>query len=78
MTVKTKINILSRVIFYVIFIIIYILLDIDFNDFPNAIFKAFLCGVLTWTLSPKINSVKTQSGDKMELKWFFSKKTISI
>jgi len=78
MTLKTKIKILNRIVFYIVFIIIWLILDIDFNDFPNSLIKVFICVGLTWTLSPKINNFKTQSGDKIQLKWIFSKKTLTF
>lgn len=78
MNIKTKIKILNRLVFYITFLIIWIILDIDFNDFPDSIIKAGICGALAWILTPKINNYKTQSGNQMQLKWIFSKRTINI
>lgn len=75
---KTKASIFSRLIFYLSFIIFWIILDVDFNDFPNSFFKVAACGALAWVLSPRINNFKAQSGDKLQLKWIFSKKVFIL
>ncbi len=75
---KIKIKILSRLVFYIAFIAIWIMLDIDFNDFQSSVFKVAFCGALAWVLSPRVNNFKTQSGDKMQLKWIFSKKVFIL
>ena len=72
---KTNVQILSRLVFYIIFITIWLLLDIEFNDFPNSLFKVGACGALASILSPRINKINTQSGNKIQLKWVFFKKS---
>ena len=77
MRTTTKVRILSYLAFFFIFIIIWIILHYTFENLENP-YKGMITAGITAIFSPRINEYKTQSGNKMQLKWIFLKKTISI
>ncbi|HLS10893.1 MAG TPA: hypothetical protein VK050_01900 [Flavobacteriaceae bacterium] len=77
MSKKTKIKILSHLVFFVIFIIIWTILHFTYKNL-NGGYKAMICGGLTAILAPRIKEYKTQSGKQMQVKWIFLKKILVL
>lgn len=66
---------------FLIFAVIYVLIRFGIKAiYPeiNTMFLAILTAVITIVLTPQRRVVKKQSGDQIQLKWFFSPKVFVI
>ena len=77
MNLITKAYLFKIVLFIAIYLIIYYLAKIYFKN-VNGKYIAVIVAVITALLAPQMKKVETQSGDKIQIKWIFSKKTILI
>ncbi len=59
----------------IIFLIIHFTLSIFFKNLHKAII-AGITGFITAILSPQMKKITTENGDKIQIKWIFSKKTL--
>lgn len=74
---KTKIKILSYLILIIMFIAIRIMLHFVFKNL-DSFYIGMISAGLTGVLAPRINDFKTQSGDKIQIKWVFLKKPFIV
>ena len=60
---------------FITFAIIYIIIRLGLGYFwpDNSTFLALGSAVITITLSPKFTTIKTNSGEKLMMKWIFIK-----
>ena len=77
MQTKNKLQFFSYGVFLGIFSLIFLLLYYIFPNLDTS-YKALICGGLTTILSPKTHTYKTQSGKKMQFRWIFYQKVITI
>ncbi|TXD82884.1 hypothetical protein ESY86_11580 [Subsaximicrobium wynnwilliamsii] len=77
MTKKTKLRILCYLAFFIIFITIWTILHFTFENL-GAPYKGMISAVVSAIFAPRINEYKNQSGNQVQLKWFFSRKPVSI
>lgn len=74
---STKANIYTFILFSVIFLIIWLLVRNLFKSLAIPIVGA-ITAAISVILAPQKRTVKTQSGEQIQLKWIFSKKVIII
>jgi len=74
---KTKVRILWYVSFFVSFFIVWTILQVTFKNLADG-YKGMISAVIASLLSPKITEFETQSGKKLQLKWVFMKKIVTI
>ncbi|WP_066224645.1 hypothetical protein [Formosa haliotis] len=70
-----------KIFTFVIFIILFFLIWAFFNHFfesLNEAFRAILTGGITALLAPRVQNVKTATGEEHQLRWIFLKKPITI
>lgn len=77
MNIKTKVRILSYLVFFIIFLIVWTILHYAFVNLENP-YKGMISAGVSAILAPRINEYNTQSGKQIQLKWIFLKKPISI
>ncbi len=77
MKLQTKASILSVLIFFVIYLIVWCLIYFIFDKVSILIISAITAGIAT-ILSPREQIIQTQSGPKIQFKWLFFKKVITI
>lgn len=71
---KTKIRIFVALTFLIIYSIIWAILYFAFKDLSN-VYIGTIAAVLAVILSPRINNYESQTGNKIQVKWIFMKKT---
>lgn len=74
---KIKFITFRYLISFIIFLIIWMILHVAFENLSNG-FKGMIAAGISFLLSPRINVYETQSGNQMQMKWIFLRKTISI
>lgn len=72
-----KVRILSYIAFFCTFLIIWVLLDLIFEKLENP-FKGMISAGIAAVLAPRVEEYEAQSKKKMQLKWIFLKKAISL
>ena len=72
MTPKNKALLLNFIGFAIIFLAVRFTLDYFFE--ANRLFLAFISAIAATLISPKFAAVKTEEGEKLSMKWFFSKR----
>ncbi len=77
MSSKIKATLYAYGIFFVIFLIIWLVIHNLFQDLSSPILGA-ITAMITVLLAPQRQVIKTQSGEKVQLKWLFSKRVIHI
>ena len=77
MNLKTKANIFSLIIFLVIYTIVWVIIYYIFDRLNMLTVSAITAGVAVM-LSPQEKIIETQSGKKVQLKWLFFDKVITI
>jgi len=77
MSKRTKYRVLSSLAFFVIFFTIWTILHVTVKGLDVG-YKGMISGGLTAILAPRIKKINTQSGDKIQIKWIFLKKPISV
>lgn len=68
---------LSTLAFILVFLIVWSMLHFTFENLATG-YKAAISGGISALLSPRINSYKTQSGEKFQLRWIFLKRVITF
>ena len=74
---NTILMILSFLVFIIIYLIICKILELSFENM-NELYKAMISGGLTAIFSPRFNSSKTQTGDKIQLNWIVFRRLINL
>ena len=77
MNKKIKVRILWYLSFLVIFLIVWTILHFALENLGNP-YKGLISGGIAALLSPRIKKYENQSGKQTQLKWIFTKKTITI
>ena len=77
MTKRPKAVIIGNAIYLAVFLIFWFLFPYFFED-NNMSFRGGISAVLTFIISPRITKVQMQSGEKLQIKWLFSSKAITI
>lgn len=77
MKTSTKAGIYVFLIFAVIYIVVRFSLQAIFENI-NTMLLAVIAAVITVILTPQRRIVKKQSGEEIQLKWWFSKKIIVL
>jgi len=77
MKTSVKASIYVFLIFLITYLVIRFSIQAVFSDTNIYLISAISAGI-TVVLSPQKRIVKKQSGDQIQLKWFFSKKVIIL
>jgi hypothetical protein len=77
MNIKTKVRILSHLVFIVIFLITWTILHFTFEHLENP-YKGMISAGVSSIFAPRLNEFQSQSGKQMQLKWIFLRKPITI
>lgn len=71
MTKSTKVALIQFVSFAFLFLLAK--LTLSFTDITG-ILNAIICGVVALLLAPQFKVIRTQDGEKVYMRWLFSKK----
>ena len=77
MTKHTKAIIISNTIYIAVFIISWWLLSLPVDKITT-VNKSGIAALFTFVVSPRVTRIQMQSGEKLQIKWLFSKKVIII
>lgn len=72
-----KAIIIGNAIYIAVFIIIWFIIPY-FYEITQMGYRAAITAVLTFVFSPRMTKIRTQSGEKIQIKWLFSGKAITI
>ena len=77
MTAKRKGLLWSMLIFFLTYLVVWFVIRFIFSGM-NVALVGGITAAITVVLSPQRKIIQTQSGEKVQLKWLFSKKVIII
>jgi len=77
MNLKTKANIYSIIIFLLIYLIVWVIIFFIFDRLNTVTVSAITAGIAA-LLAPQEQIIETQSGKKVQLKWLFFDKVITL
>jgi len=76
MTTKTKYFIYSILLFTILYVGIWFVLKYFFTNMSLS--TSGIAIVLAMLFSPRMSEIETQTGNKMQFKWIFSKKVVIL
>ncbi|QEE49874.1 hypothetical protein FUA48_09850 [Flavobacterium alkalisoli] len=76
MNKKTKIRIIVALTFLMIYSAIWVILHFTIKDLSN-VYVGMIAAGLAVILSPRITNYESQSGNQIQVKWFFIKKILN-